>query len=122
MVKNLQMGRSACFFAVENNKISALVYAQTESPINGKEGTEKWILNLLAVLPECQGRGIGKKLVTKVEEIAKKKGAKKIFVTTNELDRPVQLFYERLGYKFAGRVQDYQYGLNNSALFFLKQL
>jgi len=122
MLANIGTGRGVCLFASDNGVICASVYAQTENPINGREGTEKWIINLLAVLPEYEGRGVGTKLIYAIEEHARNKGAIKIFVTTNEPDRPVQLFYMGRGYNFAGRVEDYQYGEGNTAMFFMKYL
>ncbi len=122
MILNIMNSRGVCLIASEEGKICAAIYAQAENPINGKEGIEKWIINLLAVLPSHQGKSIGKKLVFEIEEIARKKGVKKIFVTTNELDKHVQMFYMGLGYEYAGTVKDYQYGNQNSASFFLKYL
>ncbi len=52
----------------------------------------------LAVEEEYQGKGLGKKLVIKLEEEAKKLGVKKIFALTFIPD-----FFKKLGYKVVKR-------------------
>jgi len=98
------------------------VYAQAESPINGSEGLEKWVINLMSVQPDRSGAGIGTALIATLEQEARHRGVIKIFVFANETDLKVQGFYQKNGYQFAGRIQDYQYGKNNSAVFLLKYL
>lgn len=58
----------------------------------------------VAIDEELRGKGLGKYLMDYVEDIARKKGYKKV----NLMGRvSVQVFYEKLGYKTIGQPFDY---------------
>lgn len=119
----LEEGRGVCLKAVsDTNEIVGMVFAAQESPINGKESEEKWVINIIAVTPERSGQGIGAKLLQEIEKQAKKRGIKKMFVFTNKGDEKVIHFYQQNEYEDAGWIRDYQYGKDNSAVFLLKYL
>jgi ribosomal protein S18 acetylase RimI-like enzyme len=123
MAKAIEAGRGACLQAKdEKGIIRGLLYAQPESPINGREGMDKWVVVMAAVDPDYSGKGIGQNLLTDMESHAAQKGATKMFVYTNEDDERVINFYRQNGYEDAGRIKDYQYGSGNSAAFLLKYL
>lgn len=123
MKENLAQGRGLYIKAMtEQNKAAGVCYAQKESPINGPEGEEKWVICLLAVLPAAQSQGVGHGLLTKLENEAKTRGCRKMFVYTNKEDERVIHFYKKHNYEDAGWVKDYQYGRGNSARFLLKYL
>lgn len=122
MQKAIEEGKGVCLKAVQDEKIIGMVYAQTENPINGKEGLEKWVIVIAAVDPEMEGKGIGSALLKEIENIAKTRGILKMFVYTNKDDDQVINFYKKNNYKDAGYIKDYQYGKNNSAAFLLKYL
>jgi len=75
-----------------------------------------------AVSPEISGKGIGSGLLKAIENSAKEKKAKKMFVFTNLDDERVINFYKKNNYKDTGWIKDYQYGKGNSAIFLLKYL
>lgn len=123
MEKNIEQGRGVCIKAIDDNgTVVGMTYAQQESPINGKEGLEKWVIIITAVLPNAAGKGIGSDLLKAIEEYAKRHGATKMFVYTNKDDEKVIHFYKKNGYEDAGWIKDYQYGKDNSAIFLLKYL
>jgi ribosomal protein S18 acetylase RimI-like enzyme len=123
MMKTIESQRGVCVLAnAEDGKLLGFVYAQQESPINGAEGIEKWVIVITAVDPEFSGQGVGSFLLSEIEEEAKSKDAKKMFVYTNKGDVSVVKFYKKNGYSDAGWIKDYQYGQNNSAVFLLKHL
>jgi ribosomal protein S18 acetylase RimI-like enzyme len=123
MQEQIKQARGVCIKAVdEQGNIVGVMYAQQESPINGPEGTEKWVINLSAVIPELAGRGIGSALLQATEQQARDFGAKKMFVFTNKGDEQVVRFYEKCHYEYAGWIKDYQYGDDNAAVFLLKYL
>jgi GNAT superfamily N-acetyltransferase len=122
MNRNISLKRGCCLAAVKGENIYAAIYAEAERPINGPEGREKWVINLMAVHPDRAGQGIGSALIAALESLLREKGIKKLFVFANETDLQVQHFYQKNGYQPAGRIQDYQYGENNSAVFLLKYL
>ncbi len=123
MIKNIHEGRGVCLKAVSgDNQLLGILYAQQENPINGKEGLDKWVIVLAAVLPDQSGKGVGSALLTEAEDVAKERGASKMFVYTNKDDEKVINFYRKNGYEDAGWIKDYQYGKDNSAVFLLKYL
>ncbi|MBS0287557.1 MAG: GNAT family N-acetyltransferase [Proteobacteria bacterium] len=63
-----------------------------------------WI-NVLFVKEQYRGKGIGKLLLSKVEDIAKAKGAKLSHLHAFEFDN-VKEFYLRLGYEIYGVMDD----------------
>ncbi len=122
MKKNIESGRGVCLKAIENNEIVGMIYAQQESPINGKEGLDKWVIAMAAVVPETTGKGIGSQLLTELEKAALVQNASKMFVYTNKDDKKVINFYKKNGYEDAGWIKDYQYGKDNTPVFLLKYI
>jgi len=123
MAQMIVKKRGICIKAIDNeNNLIGMIYAQQESPINNIEGVEKWVIIMSAVSPEISGKGIGSGLLKAIENSAKEKKAKKMFVFTNLDDERVINFYKKNNYQDAGWIKDYQYGKGNSAVFLLKYL
>ena len=55
-------------------------------------------LNKIYLLPQCQGRGYGKALLTAAEEEVKRHGARTLDLNVNRHNKAKQ-FYERCGYR-----------------------
>lgn len=120
---NIQQGRGVCIKALDDQgKIVGMTYAQQESPINGREGREKWVIVIAAVEPSASGAGIGSGMLRDLEGYIKEHGGVKLFTYTNKGDERVMNFYRKNGYEDAGWIKDYQYGKDNSAVFLLKYL
>jgi len=64
----------------------------------GYEGHRGWI-NYLAVVPEYQGRGYGRKLVQKAVDELRKIGCLKINLQVRKSNTSAIGFYKRLGFK-----------------------
>ncbi|MBF9253987.1 GNAT family N-acetyltransferase [Pontibacter sp. 172403-2] len=63
-----------------------------------KEAAAKvYKLNKLYLLPDCQGSGLGKKLITFVEKEVKKRGAAILDLNVNRYNK-AKAFYEHCGY------------------------
>lgn len=123
MVKTINENRGLCLKASDDSgQIMGMIHAQQESPINGKESLEKWVIIIAAVIPEFTSKSIGSKLLQKLEEETRKRGVNKMFVFTNKDDDKVINFYRKNGYEDAGWIKDYQYGVGNSAVFLLKYI
>jgi ribosomal protein S18 acetylase RimI-like enzyme len=121
MVKAIEVGRGVCVTASdESGNVIGLTYAQQESPINGPEGLEKWVIVMAAVEPDFSGKVVGSNLLKAVEDQARQKGATKMFAYTNAGDDKVIHFYHKNGYEDAGYIKNYQYGKDNSAVFLIK--
>jgi ribosomal protein S18 acetylase RimI-like enzyme len=122
MIKGINQNIGLCLKAVDKNKIIGMIYAQQESPVNGKESQEKWVIVITAVDPSESNKGTGSKLLEKLENILRERKIKKLFVYTNKDDQQVINFYKQNNYEDAGWIKDYQYGEGNSAVFLLKYL
>ena len=67
---------------------------------------ERALLDMVAVLPQFQGRGLGRELIAHVEAVAKRLGYKAIELYTHELMHENIALYTRLGYReFARRTE-----------------
>lgn len=70
-------------------------------------GSGEGHLRGMAVLPECEGRGIAQQLLGQAEaELIEAKCSRITLDTTEPLERAMQ-FYERHGYRRSGRTQDF---------------
>ena len=63
----------------------------------GYEGHRGWI-NYLAVAPDCQGQGLGRRMMTEAETRLQGAGCPKINVQVRTSNLATIAFYERLGY------------------------
>ena len=73
-------------------------------------GPEKNVwLAWFAVDPDCQGQGLGRRLLTEIEKLAVKMGFGKLLVETYEHAdfQKARRFYERNGFEQAGRIDGY---------------
>ena len=61
----------------------------------------------IAVLPEFQGRGIGKKILTEIIKIAKRRGAKSMIFEVRVSNVPALHIYQKFGFKIVGRIKRY---------------
>src|SRR5579859_2940387 len=60
MEKNIVQGRGICVKAVsESGEAVGMIFSRAEDPINSREGVEKWMIEILAVIPELKGQGVG---------------------------------------------------------------
>jgi len=86
--------------AIENNKIVGKLDSSTEAGV-------AHISNIL-VAKSGRRQGVGKALMLKAEEFARKIGAHKIFLKTGR-DWESVVFYESLGYKITGEFLDHSF-------------
>jgi ribosomal protein S18 acetylase RimI-like enzyme len=61
------------------------------------DGRRGWV-NRLAVRPDHQGRGLGRRLLNEVEDRLRAKGCRKVNLLVEPDNAAVAGFYERLGY------------------------
>ncbi len=89
--------------AMEDNQIVGVLYLVVRHGV----AEVKDIL----VAHNLQGKGIGKQLMLKAEEIAKQEGSHKMFLQTGE-DWDAKYLYESLGYKITGGQKNHHYHKN----------
>ena len=73
-----------------NNIIGFISYAETEDAI---------LIVALGILPRCQGVGVGRSLVEKVEAEAEELRKNRLLVSTSNDDLPALAFYQSLGFQ-----------------------
>ncbi|TGN37470.1 N-acetyltransferase [Paracoccus liaowanqingii] len=79
----------------------------------------RWVfIELLAVAEEGRGKGIGGKLMARIEEESILRGMEGIWLDTFSFQAPE--FYKRLGYREFGRIDGYP--KNGTRHFFVKRL
>ena len=93
----LEQNRSKILLALDGEKL--LGYAQI-TPIVWL-GFEPYIeLDQLLVAEDCRGKGIGKELLKKVEEIALSEDIRVIKLSSQVQRTKTHLFYENFGYQY----------------------
>ncbi len=77
----------------------------------------------IAVDPDCQGEGLGRKLAQKAADAARERGGRKIFVeTSGKLQyQSTRDFYLKIGYREAARIVDF-YDVGDDKLIYEKVL
>ncbi len=91
ITRKLQVGREFFLVGELNGHLIASV-------MGGYEGHRGWI-NYLAVHPDFQGLGYGRRIMTAVEEKLLAVGCPKINLQVRESNSGVIQFYETIGYK-----------------------
>jgi len=81
---------SAYVAEVENNMVGFISFAEANAVV---------MIVALGVLPQCQGSGVGKSLVERVELEAKRMRKEKLLVSTSNDDLPALAFYQSLDFQ-----------------------
>lgn len=89
-----QMNKGQNFLFIEENKI---IYGFASYELNYESST-KTKIHKLYVLPETQGKGMGKKLVYCIEKIAVKNANDRLLLNVNRFNKAIG-FYEKLEFK-----------------------
>ena len=89
------------------------VFAEDETGeiVGGVTGTVNWTwlsIKLLWVAPELRGCGLGRRLMTAIEDLGRRRGCRRAHVDTLGFQAPG--FYERLGYEPFAELPDYAPG------------
>ena len=74
-----------------------------ESVIGGYEGHRGWI-NYLAVAPEYRKKGLGRQMMSVIEEKLQEKGCPKINLQIRGDNTEALAFYDKIGYKTEDRI------------------
>jgi GNAT superfamily N-acetyltransferase len=102
----------------EDNDVLGVAYCELERMT---EGT--WNLLLIAIAPDRQGQGRGRKLLHEVEQTVTNKGGRILLVETSgmpEFDR-VRSFYDHCGYEAEARIRDF-YKIGDDKIVYRKAL
>jgi ribosomal protein S18 acetylase RimI-like enzyme len=90
-------------------------------PIPGS--VHSYDLYWIAVAPEAQGRGLGKKLMAESERIMAERGARRVYADTSSrlLYEPTRAFYRSCGYIQEALLADF-YAIGDGKAIFVKTL
>lgn len=64
-----------------------------------RRGRDRLLIDMLAVSPKVQGKGIGSRLMRQAERTAGEHGLREIVLWVDEANRPAQGFYVKHGYE-----------------------
>ena len=92
--------------AAEHGDILACVSTRVRQTAGG----DSCYLGMLAVDPDRQGRGIGRRMVAFAEARARSAGCVAAEITVIHLRATLIAWYERLGYRTTGRSEPFPYG------------
>ncbi len=104
-----------------SQRVCFVVQTQDGDILGGVIGEKYWEwfhLDLLWIQEDLRGKGYGEKLLAAVEEEAKKKGAKHVFLDTFTFQAPG--FYQKYGYQVFGELPDFPPG--HQRFYFTKEL
>jgi len=87
------------FVAADLPAFAAIVDGEVVGFISFAEERDTMMIVALGVLPSHQNAGVGRKLVQKVEDLARETGKEKLLVSTSNDDLPALDFYQRLGFQ-----------------------
>jgi ribosomal protein S18 acetylase RimI-like enzyme len=76
-------------------------------------------LSIMAIRADLRGQGFGRELVARAEAEARRRGCRYVFLDTMSYQAPG--FYERLGYRVTGRIEDWD-SHGHAKYFFTKTL
>lgn len=106
--------RNDNLYVLEDNGriISAVSMVDDDSPemrpLSWEEGKSCCIVRL-CVAPECQGKGVGEKMMRYISDAAREKGCRATHHTAPETNKAANMLYRRMGYRNLGKI--YAYGM-----------
>lgn len=105
----------------EANRLLGCVYLEKKG---SESGHASLYLGMLTVSPEAQANGIGKRLMTAAEQLARDSHCEDVTMTVLPQRHELIAFYERRGYRATGEVQpfpsdDPRFGLPKQPLSFI---
>ena len=95
-----------CFVACEGPRIiGTIVYHRHAGGCQWYDLPQVGAIHQLGVLPACQGRGVGRRLIETAEARARETGAGELALDTSDGAHHLVEWYRRLGYRIVEHVQ-----------------
>ncbi len=95
--ERLHQGDSIIYIVLYQGR--AIGFTQLYPKFSSAQMTKNWIINDLYVLEQFRSKGAGTILLKKGFEIAKTKGSKTVYISTQKTNGTAQRLYEYLGFK-----------------------
>lgn len=104
LLRGNQEGEHRWVLAEGRQQVLGIAYWAPERMTDGT-----WNLYMLAVHPEAQGRGLGRRIVTHVEQACRAEGVRLLLVETLGIDAfsPQRAFYAGCGYEEDACIRDF---------------
>ena len=102
--------------------LNIFAFAEDRTVIGGLFGTTQfsWLkINIMATRKDWRGKGVGKALLARAEEVAKERNCRYAYTDTMEYQAPS--FYQKAGYKITGELDDWD-SHGHKKFFFTKKL
>lgn len=102
--------------------LKIFAFAEDRTFIGGLFGTPQfsWLkIDTMATRKDRRGKGVGKALLARAEEVAKERGCRYAYTDTMEYQAPS--FYQKAGYKIAGELDNWD-SHGQKKFFFTKEL
>lgn len=90
-------------FAEENGTVVGFAIAGKIDEHHG----DRWDLFWIAIDPDAQGKGLGKRLLEEIELVAQHNDATHMYIETGSWNDAANALYKKAGYKFMGKLEDY---------------
>ncbi|PZF71689.1 GNAT family N-acetyltransferase [Taibaiella soli] len=90
LLRQMEEGQQFILISEDDQPLGFAAYGKADNDIT-------WKLHKIYVLPNIQGKGLGKKLLEYVISMVKKAGAQQLILNVNRYNKARQ-FYERLGF------------------------
>lgn len=95
-------------FQSQSTSTNTYAVLSHEKPVGIISVRYPWLLGpylgFLGVIPEAQGKGLGKMLMNWLEETAKEHTARNIFICVSDFNHDAQAFYKSCGYTKAANL------------------
>lgn len=91
------------------------VHEQAAGFVLARQAADEIELLLIAVRPECRGRGLGRRLLARFLESAERRAASKVFLEMRA-NNPAEEFYRKSGFEQIGVRRDYYRTLDGTTI------
>lgn len=91
------------------------VHEQAAGFVLARQAADEIELLLIAVRPECRGRGLGRRLLARFLESAERRAASKVFLEMRA-NNPADEFYRKSGFEQIGVRRDYYRTLDGTTI------
>ncbi|MBT5019888.1 GNAT family N-acetyltransferase [bacterium] len=108
LTARLSGGDSVLFFAVDDETLDGLGFAQLYPSFSSIAMKRIWILNDLYVAENARRTGIGRQLMNKVANFAHSSGAVRVDLATAKNNIPAKNLYSKVGYDLDGIFDHYK--------------
>ncbi|MDP2650103.1 MAG: GNAT family N-acetyltransferase, partial [bacterium] len=91
----------------ETNELRKRIVATGQLDLGNAEDSTTGVVEHIVTHPDIRGKGLGRKVMEKIIEEARKKGLSRLVLTSNPTRKAAHRLYKRLGFQIVGEQQKY---------------